>query len=65
MEAISPREDRLVRFVDFLVGLDTVEKLLDSEQTETGESCNAGDRASSWKEKKILCCVIKRITVVV
>lgn len=64
MEAVSPLVDRLVRFVDFLIGLETVEKLLDSEQTETGESCNAGDRASSWKEKTFLCCMIKLITAV-
>lgn len=65
MEAVSPLVDRLVRFVDFLVGLETVEKLLDSEQTETGESSNGGDRASSWKEKTFLCCTIKIITVVI
>lgn len=57
MEAASPLVDRLVRFVVFLVGLEIAEKLLDSEQTETGESCNAGERASSWKYRNEKCLV--------
>lgn len=40
-------------FATFLGGGKISENPLDSEQTETGESCDWGDRASSWMEKQI------------
>lgn len=53
MEAASPLVGWLVLFGAFLVGVETTEKLLDSVQTEKGDSSNSGDRASSWKGKQI------------
>lgn len=50
----SPLIDWLVRLGGFFCELETVEKLLDSEQTEAGESWNPGDKASSWTGKRNL-----------
>lgn len=41
----------VVLFVAFLCGREISEKSLDSEQTETGEGCSCGDRASSCMDK--------------
>lgn len=51
-ETVSPRVAWLVLFGAFLAGVEIAEKLLDSEQTDTGESCDCGDRASSWMGKQ-------------
>lgn len=46
-EPASPWVAWLVFFGGFLASAEFTEKLLESEHTETGESCDCGEKASS------------------
>lgn len=52
VETALPRVFWLVLFEAFLDGGAISERPLDSEQTETGEGWNCGEKASSWMRKQ-------------